>query len=141
MKVTGSTKTKYTGIGLGPSMTNTLMVLLFPANGKLTASMRLSTGHSRPGKNTDPNIKVELLDGTVVNGDTFTANIKCTGCRQWSSGALAETATAELIYAYGSATGEGDAAVTSYHFLGRGKFGLDLSKAKGPGGVPASASP
>ncbi|ORY84323.1 hypothetical protein BCR37DRAFT_378335 [Protomyces lactucae-debilis] len=141
MKVTGSTKTSYTGIGLGPSMTNTLMVLLFPADGTLTASMRLSSGHSRPGKNADPNIKVELLDGTVVKGDSFVANIKCTGCRQWSSGSLAETNGAGLIYASGSATGKGDAAVTTYHFLGRGRFQLDLEKAKGPGGVPASASP
>lgn len=141
LKVTGSSSRAYTGVGFAASMTNCLMLLVFPSAGNVTVSMRLSSGHSRPAL-AAAETKAELLPGSFNDGTSFTANVRCKNCRSWGTGALPVDGVADFIYAYGTAINPevGDKATTYYHGpLSRGYFKLDLSSAKGPGGVPTSS--
>lgn len=140
LKVTGPSTRQYTGIGFGKSMTDSLMLLIFPDSGNVTTSMRLSSGHSRPAL-AAPEIQAELLAGSVSDATSFTANVKCRNCRKWSTGALTVDGPADLIYAYGLATGAGDKAVTTYHGpFSHGAFQLYLSSNKETvGGVPPTS--
>ena len=120
MFVTGSSEAKYTGIGFGEAMADALIVLLFPQpTGTVTASMRVSTGRTRPVATQVAT--VEVLSASV-QGDLFGAQVRCRGC-----GAQATPAGGiqSLIWAQGRAmsTEVGDQGVTSYHFpYARGKL-------------------
>lgn len=142
-KITGSANSSYTGVGFAGNMTNALMLLIFPTTDSLSVSMRLSVNHSRPSLAMST-ITAELLDGSSSDGKTFIANVRCRNCRTWSTGKINQDGAQAFIYAYGqtstSADVTGDKAVTTYHGANsRGQFRLDLSTAKGTGGVPQSS--
>lgn len=141
IRITGPSTRQYTGLGFSATMTDSLMLLIFPTTGNVTASMRLSSGHSRPAL-AEASIAAEVLPGSRSDGSSFVANIRCRNCRKWSTGAIKSDTPQDFIYAYGSATGVevGNQAITTYHGpFSKGHFSLNLAAAKGPGGVPESS--
>lgn len=88
-------------------MTGALIFIIYPdSSGKnVTVSPRLGTGHVEPTPDSD--IKVSLLSGSGVDGDTMTANFKCSNCRSWNNNANSldtSSSSAGFIWAIGPGT-------------------------------------
>ncbi|BFZ54183.1 hypothetical protein PYCC9005_001215 [Savitreella phatthalungensis] len=125
MMVTGSSEAKYTGVGFGEAMADALILLLFPQpGGTVTASMRVSTGRSRPAATQVAT--VEVLRSSVQD-NLFSAQVRCKGC---GSKAVQSGGPQPMIWAQGRATTTevGDQGVTSYHFpFARGKLPANMT--------------
>jgi len=94
-------------MGIGSGMTGALIFIIYPdSSGKnVTVSPRLGTGHVEPSPDSD--IKVSLLSGSGVDGDTMTANFKCSNCRSWNNNANTldtTSSSAGFIWAIGPGT-------------------------------------
>jgi hypothetical protein len=133
----------WLAIGMGSNtMANSLMIIAYPtSNGTyVTVSPRLGTGHTEPM--VAPNVTVELLDGTGVltqaSNNTLTVNARCINCRSWSGGSIDVTSKAQnMIFAYGPYVGNPDSVNANLKFHEtEGVFTMDMTKARGPGGVP-----
>jgi hypothetical protein len=69
----------------------------------VTVSPRTASGHSTPSLSSSADIS--LLEGSGVEGNTMTANIRCGSCSSWSGGSMDfSKSSASWIHATASGT-------------------------------------
>jgi hypothetical protein len=99
----------------------------------VTVSPRTSSGHSTPSVSSSANIA--LLEGSGVEGNTMTANIRCSSCSSWSGGSMDFTSSsASWIHASGSGSpikSDSTDASIRQHGNDYGSFDWSFSSAKG----------
>lgn len=99
----------------------------------VTVSPRSGSGHNEPSVNGGADIS--LLEGSGVEGNTMTANIRCGSCASWSGGSMDFSgSSASWIHATASgSTIESDSLDESISQHGRdyGSFDWDFADAKG----------
>ncbi|KAG0632662.1 hypothetical protein HOY80DRAFT_914390 [Tuber brumale] len=132
LQIQGPTSAGWIGTGIGSSMRGSLMFTVYPnGEGNVTVSPRLGRGEVEP--KFESTIKFELLEGSGVNGDLMTANIKCSNCRTWDGGSLSATSTSQnFIWALGdqSVTSK-DQTETLRKHVTNGFYRIDMTQATG----------
>ena len=134
-------RTSWGAFGLGSSMTDTLMFVVYPnaAGNGITVSPRLSTGHVMPQH--DDSVKFTLLPGSGIENDSYSVKGMCENCRSWSGGSLDTTSDSQqLIWASGPATpsvASDDLNARINVHQAKGLFSIDMKTASGTPGVPS----
>ncbi|TVY58442.1 Cellobiose dehydrogenase [Lachnellula cervina] len=71
----------YAGVSLTPSMTGSLLVVAWPNNNSVVASLRETSGYTSPGVYTASGLSVSpIANGTFVNSTHLAYTFLCTGC-------------------------------------------------------------
>lgn len=119
-------------------MRGSLMVVAWPNENAVVASLRLATGYSNPGVYSGSATIETISAGTSFDDatSTYTYTFLCKGCLQADSSTFATAATtANLGWARSSAavTSPADASTRiAYHDAGFGLFAVDLVAAQSP---------
>jgi len=122
---------EWVGLGTGTKMSGSNMFIMYQSadGSNVTVSPRSASGHNQP--QLDSSADISLLEGSGVEGDTMTANIRCGSC----SGNMDFTSSsASWIYATASGSPiQSDSLDESISQHGRdyGSFTWDFSNAKG----------
>jgi hypothetical protein len=99
----------------------------------VTVSPRTASGHNTPSVSSSADIS--LLEGSGVEGNTMTANIRCGSCTSWSGGSMDfSSSSASWIHATKSGSpikSDSQDASISQHGNDYGSFNWDFSNAKG----------
>ena len=99
----------------------------------VTVSPRTASGHNTPSVSSSADIA--LLEGSGVEGNTMTANIRCGSCSSWSGGSMDfSSSSASWIHATGSGSpiqSDSTDASIRQHGNDYGSFDWDFSNAKG----------
>ncbi|KAF8539731.1 hypothetical protein BDD12DRAFT_736594, partial [Trichophaea hybrida] len=133
-RVQGPVSAGWSAVGIGSGMSGSLIFVVYPSASRknVTVSPRLGKGHSEPQYSSS--IKVTLLDGSGVSGNTMTANFRCSNCRSWSGNSLDVTSTKQnFIWASGpgdTIDSDDQSADINQHF-DKGNFQLNLVTATG----------
>jgi hypothetical protein len=122
---------EYVGLGTGSRMSGSNMFIMYKSadGNNVTVSPRSSSGHSQP--QLDSSADISLLEGSGVDGDTMTANIRCGSCAGKTD---FSASSASWIYATASGSPiQSDSLDESISQHGNdfGSFTWDYSKAKG----------
>jgi cellobiose dehydrogenase (acceptor) len=130
--------TGWAGISLKGRMANSLMVVAWPHNGKMVASLRYSSGYTSPGPHANKSITLkELPFGTSIIGDTFTYSFLCEQCIQADGPTFQAAANrANFGFAYDRSTVPTPANPLSeltFHTAGHGLVQMDLKAARSIG--------
>jgi hypothetical protein len=99
----------------------------------VTVSPRTASGHSTPSLSSSADIS--LLEGSGVEGNTMTANIRCGSCSSWSGGSMDfSKSSASWIHATASGSpiqSDSQDESIKQHGNDYGSFNWDFSSAKG----------
>lgn len=149
-------KHSWMGVGFGPSMTNTRMLISYLGDdgASLTNSCRYSSGHSEPEVEPDMIIENVSHDGYAPFSNTLSpdgiliAHAVCRNCSAWKDGALDLQNTAQqFVFALGpneTLHSDDKAANLRLHEV-HGTFQLDMTVATNSTGaygrVPAPQDP
>jgi hypothetical protein len=99
----------------------------------VTVSPRTASGHSTPSLSSAADIS--LLEGSGVEGNTMTANIRCGSCSSWSGGSMDfSKSSASWIHATASGSpiqSDSQDESIKQHGSDYGSFNWDFSNAKG----------
>jgi uncharacterized membrane protein YgcG len=132
LHIRGPTSAGWIATGIGSAMSGSLMFIIYQnGEGNVTFSPRLGTGEVEP--KFESSIQFELLEGTGVQGELMTANIKCSNCRTWDGGSLAVTSTNQnFIWAIGdqTVTSKSQTETLSKH-VRNGFYRLDMTQVTG----------
>jgi hypothetical protein len=126
---------QYVALGQGSSMNGANMFIMYQsADGtNVTVSPRTASGHNTPKLSSSADIS--LLEGSGVEGNTMTANIRCGSCSSWSEGSMDfSSSSASWIHATASGSpikSDSQDASISQHGEDYGSFTWDFSNAKG----------
>lgn len=135
IQMTAPTSYEWVGLGQGSSMSGANMFIMYlSADGSnVTVSPRSGSGQREPQVNSAADISV--LEGSGVEGNTMTANIRCGSCSSWSGGSMDfSSSSASWIHATASGSAiQSDSLDESISQHGRdyGSFDWDFSNAKG----------
>ncbi|KAK3678334.1 hypothetical protein LTR78_001631 [Recurvomyces mirabilis] len=134
LRISAPTSYSWAALGQGSQMRGTNMFVVYTSadGGNVTISQRSASRHNMPTEVSQSTVMV--LEGSGVQGNTMTANIRCTGCTSWSGGTMNPTDSASnWIYAYkeGSALATNDAATSIQQHDEHGSLQLDLTQATG----------
>jgi hypothetical protein len=103
----------------------------------VTVSPRTASGHSTPSLSSSADIS--LLEGSGVEGNTMTANIRCGSCSSWSGGSMDfSSSSASWIHATASGSpiqSDSQDESIKQHGSDYGSFNWDFSNAKGGSAV------
>lgn len=143
--LSGPISNEWIAVGLGSNkMVGALIFMAYgSSNGSgATLSPRTTSGHVEPSY--DSSIDVEILEGSGIQGANLIVNARCTNCRSWYDGSIDIQSTGQnMIFASGRSSGiicsDSLTADTRRHSV-YGVFTMDLTKASGPGGLPAQRS-
>ncbi|KAK4554555.1 hypothetical protein LTR86_008410 [Recurvomyces mirabilis] len=134
LRISAPISYSWAALGQGSQMRGANMFVVYTSadGGNVTISQRSASGHNMPTEVSQST--VTLLEGSGVQGNTMTANIRCTGCTSWSGGTMNPTdSSSNWIYAYkeGSALATNDAATSIQQHDEHGSLQLDLTQARG----------
>ncbi|KAM0322004.1 hypothetical protein ACHAQA_009746 [Verticillium albo-atrum] len=124
----------WAGVSLGGRMSNSLMVVAWPNEDDVLASLRRSTGYSSPGVYTGDATLKPIAQGTSFDGTTYTYTFLCEGCIQTDGTTFAADASPATL-GYGLAAGAlsaptNPATPLTFHAAGFGLFSVDLAAAQ-----------
>ncbi|OTB01476.1 putative iron reductase domain protein [Hypoxylon sp. CI-4A] len=130
-------------VGFGSDhMAGSLILVAYPSESgnNVTLSPRIGTGHTEPVYTSD--IKIEALEGTGLDNNTYIFNGRCSNCRSWSASSKkidVQSKSQNMIYATGEdrsylKTDSLDGPLKMHYNYGT--FTMDMVRATGPGGVP-----
>ena len=122
---------QWVGLGTGSRMSGSKMFVMYQSadGSNVTVSPRSSSGHNQP--QLDSSADISLLEGSGVEGDTMTANIRCGSCAGNSD---FTSSSASWIYATASGSPIKSDSLDesiSQHGNDYGSFTWDYSNAKG----------
>ncbi|KAM0719834.1 hypothetical protein Q7P37_003969 [Cladosporium fusiforme] len=135
IQMSAPTDYEWVGLGQGSSMSGANIFIMYKSadGNNVTVSPRSGSGHNEPSVNS--NADISLLEGSGVEGNTMTANIRCGSCDSWSGGSMDfSSSSASWIHATASgSTIQSDSLDESLSQHGRdyGSFDWDFSNAKG----------
>ena len=144
----GPARRSWIAWGFGSEMKDSLIFVAYTSESgrNITVSPRLGRGHQEPKYIKD--VDVEILNGTLVNDEAYSIQMKCTNCRSWSVGSGSEAeinvkgSQEPMIFAVGDdgrlQSDNQEARITKH--IVNGLLYIDLSAAVGPGGVPELGS-
>ncbi|KAK4146597.1 uncharacterized protein C8A04DRAFT_25513 [Dichotomopilus funicola] len=129
---------QYTAIGFGTSMSDALILVLYPSeDGKgVTVSPRRSTGNTEPVH--APETKVTVHMSAVNDNSDMIVNATCHGCQAFTKVGSA----APMMFAVGPDLDlkSDDLAAEIRRHVAYAKFNINLLKATGPGGISSAIS-
>jgi cellobiose dehydrogenase (acceptor) len=141
---------QWFSVGFGSSMSGALMLVAWPDNDSVVASVRLGrqslsfldlirSGHSIPSPYSGSTL--QILSGNVTS-DLTSVQIQCSGCTTWSGGSLnTHSTSADFIYASG-ASGPSDPSNPSSSFPKHDDYGyFKLSLTGAQSTTTANAAP
>ncbi|RMZ73610.1 integral membrane [Pyrenophora seminiperda CCB06] len=131
----------WVGVGFGSEMKDSLMIVMYQSGdgNNITLSPRLGSPSSEPSF--APSIALHLLPGTTTNktSSMLILRARCTNCRSYFD----TTSTSQpMIYAFGKAQNlqSDDPSAHLQRHIEYGHFTMDMTAARGAGGVPAPSS-
>lgn len=114
-----------------------IFVMYTSAGGSnVTVSPRLADGYSQPDYNSAA--QIALLEGSGVEGNTMTANVRCSNCASWEGGSMDFSGSSgSWIYALksGSSLDSDDTSTSISQHDSKGVFSFDFTQARGGSGV------
>ncbi|TVY38146.1 Cellobiose dehydrogenase [Lachnellula subtilissima] len=125
----------YAGVSLASEMTKSLLVVAWPNNDSVMASLRETrSGYTSPGVYTASGLSMSpISNGTFVNSTHMAYTFLCSGCMGLTLSFAGNSTSITLGWALGtqSVTNPSSASTASftYHDGGFGNFGLTLSSA------------
>jgi len=125
----------WAGVSLGGPMANSLMVIVWPNDKKVVATVRHSQGYSVPNPVTNATVKLMTIpEGTVNDGSSYTYTFLCKGCIQ-TDGSTFKAGDAKPTIGYGTATApptapENPLSPMAFHDGGFGLFQVEMKKAE-----------
>ncbi|KAH6662656.1 cellobiose dehydrogenase [Plectosphaerella plurivora] len=133
-RISSQSATGWAGVSLGGPMRDSLMVIAWPNEDAVIASLRLSTGYSSPGVYTGSAALKVIPSGTSFDGTTFTYTFLCEGCIQTDGTTFAADESPASL-GYGRSTGtinapSNPASALNFHAGGYGLFDVDLAAAR-----------
>jgi hypothetical protein len=135
IQIKAPTSYEWVGLGQGSSMSGSNMFIMYQSSDgtNVTVSPRTASGHNTPSVSSSADIS--LLEGSGVEGNTMTANIRCGSCTSWSGGSMDfSSSSASWIHATKSGSpikSDSQDASISQHGNDYGSFNWDFSNAKG----------
>lgn len=135
IQIKAPTSYQWVGLGQGSSMSGANMFIMYQSadGSNVTVSPRTASGHSEPSVSSSA--QITLLEGSGVEGNTMTANIRCASCSSWSGGSMDfSSSSASWIHATASGSPIKSDSVDediSQHGQDYGSFNWDFSNAKG----------
>jgi cellobiose dehydrogenase (acceptor) len=125
----------WAGVSLAGRMGNSLMVVAWPHENKIVASLRHSTSYASPGPNSNASISLKTIPaGTSFDGTTYIYTFLCKGCiHNDRSTFKADANIPSLGYGHSSDAINSPAnalSTLSYHSSGFGLFQVNLANAK-----------
>jgi cellobiose dehydrogenase (acceptor) len=125
----------WAGVSLGGRMSNSLMVVVWPHNNEIVASLRHSRGYASPAPNSNTSISLKTIPyGTSFDGTTYTYTFLCKGCIHADRSTFkADANLPSLGYAYTTeavASPANALSTLSFHTSGFGLFQVNLSGAR-----------
>ncbi|RSM04991.1 hypothetical protein CDV31_009792 [Fusarium ambrosium] len=133
-RISASGTQGWAGVSLAGRMSNSLMVVAWPHESQVVASLRQSTGYSSPGAYSGPASLKVIPTGTSFDGTTFTYTFLCEGCIK-TDGTTFTTDASPATLGYGRATGavsspSNPSSPLTFHAAGYGLFEIDLAAAQ-----------
>lgn len=124
----------WAGISLGGRMRGSLMVVAWPNENDVVASLRLATGYSSPGVFFGSASLKTIENGTSFDGTTYTYTFLCEECIQTDASTFAaDASTASLGYGLAAAavaTPSSPSSTLTFHSAGFGLLDIDLASAR-----------
>lgn len=124
----------WAGVSLGGRMSGSVMVVAWPNEEEVVASLRKATGYSNPGVFSGSASLKTISTGTSFDGTTYTYSFLCEGCIQTDGSTFSSDATtANLGWGLASAAVSSPSLPSSpltFHAAGFGLFGIDLAAAQ-----------
>ena len=122
----------WAGVSLGGRMADSLMVVGWPHEKKIVASLRHSTGYASPGPNSNASISLRTIPaGTSFDGTTYTYTFLCKGCIHAARSTFkADANLPNLGYAHSAdaiSSPVNALSTLSYHDSGSGLFQVNLA--------------
>lgn len=127
----------WAGVSLGGPMVKSLMVVAWPHEKKIVASLRNSVGYASPGPNLNASISLKTIPaGTSVDDTTYTYTFLCKGCIQTDGSTFkADADLPSLGYGLSAAAVSSPAdpfSSMAFHTTGYGLFEGNLAAARSP---------
>lgn len=125
----------WAGVSLGGRMIDSLMVVAWPHENKIVASLRRSMGYSSPDPNSNASISLKTIPaGTSFDGTTYIYTFLCKGCIQADRSTFkADAELPSLGYAHSTdivSSPVNPLSALSYHQSGFGLVQVNLAVAR-----------
>ncbi|KAK4499001.1 hypothetical protein PRZ48_009513 [Zasmidium cellare] len=101
-QISAPTTHQWVALGQGGQMAGAnIFVMYSSANGQnVTVSPRRGVGHVEPEHDSSDTASITLLEGSGVNNNTMTANVRCSNCNSWNGGSMDfRSSNGQWIYA------------------------------------------
>jgi len=88
MEVTAPSTFGWTGVALGESMLQNLMLVVWPNGNEVMVSPRISSDYENSPPAYTGDVKITMLPDSTVNNTMVKASFRCSGCTSWTGGSL-----------------------------------------------------
>jgi len=78
----------YTGVTLGESMMNNLMLVVWPNGNDVMISPRMASDYANSPATYAGDVTITMLPDSMINSTIIKATFRCQGCTTWTGGSL-----------------------------------------------------